>query len=121
MRVPIVRIEIAVLAQFIGDVMADLTSRGAQLLGLEPIDDGGIVLARIPQSELRGYGEALRALTHASAVWSTDFSHYEEGPDDTSGVGSPLKPGPPSRSAPASAIPSEPPPDEPPDAVSQSN
>ncbi len=77
---PIVRVEIAVPEQFMGDVMGDLTSKRGRVLGMEQVRGNSVVSALVPQAEMRRYATDLRAMTQGRGVFSMELSHYDPVP-----------------------------------------
>ncbi len=77
---PIVKIEVSTPKEFMGDVIGDLSSRRAQILGTEEKGTLTIIDANGPLSELSGYTTKLRSLTQGRASAYVEPSHYEEVP-----------------------------------------
>ena len=78
---PIMRLEIFVPDDYMGDVMGDMNKRRGKILGMEPLADGGQkLLAEAPQAELFDYAIGLRALTQARGSFTMKFEKYEEVP-----------------------------------------
>ena len=97
---PMMRVEVAVPKEYMGDVMGNLASRRGSIQSQE--DRGGtqIIGARVPLSEMFGYTTDLRSRTQGRATYSMQFDQYQPrpgGPDDDdrkSPVGAPRKPAP---------------------------
>jgi elongation factor G len=97
---PMMRVEVAVPKEYMGDVMGNLASRRGSIQSQE--DRGGtqIIGARVPLSEMFGYTTDLRSRTQGRATYSMQFDQYQQrpgGPDDDdrkSPVGAPRKPAP---------------------------
>ncbi|MBI1863802.1 elongation factor G [Candidatus Woesebacteria bacterium] len=77
---PIVKMEVSTPKEFMGDVIGDLSSRRAQILGSEERGGMTIINANGPLSELSGYTTRLRSLTQGRASPYIEPSHYEEVP-----------------------------------------
>lgn len=77
---PMMDIEIAVPEEYMGDVMGDLTSRRGKIGGMFRRADGQVIAARVPLSNMFGYATTLRSLTQGRAVYTMQFSKYEELP-----------------------------------------
>ncbi|MCI8608115.1 MAG: elongation factor G [Firmicutes bacterium] len=78
---PIMRLEIHVPDDYMGDVMGDMNKRRGKILGMEPLDDGGQkLLAEAPQAELFDYAIGLRAMTQGRGNFTMRFEKYEEVP-----------------------------------------
>lgn len=81
---PLDEVEIVTPDDSLGDVLGDLSSRRAQILGTETVPDGAgtRVRAVVPQAELHLYATALQSMTHGRARFRRQFSGYEEMPPD---------------------------------------
>ena len=78
---PIMRLEILVPDDYMGDVMGDMNKRRGKILGMEPLTDGGQkLLAEAPQAELFDYAIGLRAMTRGRGSFTMKFEKYEEVP-----------------------------------------
>lgn len=77
---PIMRAEIIIPDEYMGDVMGDVNKKRGKVLGMEPIDDGQKIIADIPQSEMLTYATDLRSMTQARGSFSMKFEKYEEVP-----------------------------------------
>jgi elongation factor G len=78
---PIMRVEITVPEEYMGDIMGDLNKRRGKILGMEPLPDGGQkVIAEVPQAEMFKYAITLRAMTQARGTFTMKFERYEEVP-----------------------------------------
>ena len=78
---PIMKLEISIPDDYMGDVMGDLNKRRGKILGMEPLLDGGQKLvATAPQAELFDYAISLRAMTQARGSFTMVFDKYEEVP-----------------------------------------
>ncbi len=78
---PIVKVEVIVPEDYMGDVMGDLNKRRGRILGMEPQPKGmQLVVAEAPQSEMFKYATDLRSMTQARGSFSMEFTRYEEAP-----------------------------------------
>jgi elongation factor G len=74
---PIMSVEVTVPEEFLGDVLGDLNSRRAHIVGMEAMDGIQIVRAMVPLAEMFGYATDLRSMTQGRGVYSMEFDHYE--------------------------------------------
>ncbi|MBI2189565.1 MAG: elongation factor G [Acidobacteria bacterium] len=81
---PVMRVEVVVPKEYLGDVMGDLASRRGRIQSQE--DRGGtqIVKARVPLSEMFGYATDLRSRSQGRATYSMHFDRYEQAPQQVS-------------------------------------
>jgi elongation factor G len=81
---PVMRVEVVVPKEHMGDVMGNLSSRRGQIQSQE--DRGGtqIIQARVPLSEMFGYATDLRSRTQGRATYSMHFDRYEAAPANVS-------------------------------------
>jgi len=81
---PVMRVEVVVPKEYMGDVMGNLAGRRGQIQSQE--DRGGtqIVQARVPLSEMFGYATDLRSRTQGRATYSMHFDRYEPAPQNVS-------------------------------------
>jgi len=81
---PMMRVEVVVPKEYMGDVMGNLSSRRGQIQSQE--DRGGtqIISARVPLSEMFGYATDLRSRTQGRATYSMHFDRYEPAPQNVS-------------------------------------
>ena len=79
---PVYTIEVTVPADFMGDVMSDISTRRGQILGMD--SEGSIqkIKAQVPLEELDHYATRLKSITQGSARYSRSFSNYEQVPYD---------------------------------------
>ena len=83
---PIMKVEVRVPAEYLGDVTGDLNRRRAMLREVEANSVIQIVKADAPLSEMFGYITTLRTLTQGRANFSMEFSHYARMTDDMADV-----------------------------------
>ncbi len=77
---PIMKVEVTTPSEFMGDIIGDLSSKRAQILGTEERGTATIVLAMVPLEELSGYATQLRSMSQGRASYYMEPSHYEEVP-----------------------------------------
>ena len=77
---PIMKVEVSMPEEFMGDVMGDLTARRGHILGMEGKGKSQIVKASVPLASMFGYATELRSMTQGRASYSMEFDHYEEVP-----------------------------------------
>ena len=77
---PIMKVEITVPEEYMGDVIGDVNSRRGRLEGMEGVDGMQEIHAFIPLSEMFGYATELRSRTQGRGTYSMEPSHYEEVP-----------------------------------------
>ena len=77
---PIMRVEISVPTEYMGDVIGDVNSRRGKIEGMEEIQGMEEIRAFIPLSEMFGYATDLRSKTQGRGNYSMEPSHYEEVP-----------------------------------------
>ncbi|OGH99245.1 MAG: translation elongation factor G [Candidatus Melainabacteria bacterium GWA2_34_9] len=81
---PIMKVEIEVPEDFLGDVIGDLSSRRGRIEGMEAIEGTGIqkVNAAVPLSEMFGYATDIRSKTQGRGTFTMEFSKYEQVPNN---------------------------------------
>jgi elongation factor G len=77
---PIMDVEVVTPAEYMGEVMGDLSSRRGKIGGMMQRAQAQVIGASVPLSEMFGYSTTLRSLTQGRAVYSMQFSRYEEVP-----------------------------------------
>ena len=77
---PIMDVEVVTPMEYMGDVMGDLSSRRGKIGGMTQRGPAQVIGASVPLSEMFGYSTTLRSLTQGRAVYSMQFSRYEEVP-----------------------------------------
>ena len=77
---PIVKVEVTVPEEYMGDVMGDLNSRRGRIEGMEARAGAQIIRAQVPMSEMFGYATVLRSRTQGRGTYSMEFDHYDEVP-----------------------------------------
>ncbi|MEA5582296.1 elongation factor G [Nodularia harveyana UHCC-0300] len=77
---PMMKVEVEVPENYLGDVMGDLNSRRGQIEGMGSDDGLAKVTAKVPLAEMFGYATDIRSKTQGRGIFSMEFSHYEEVP-----------------------------------------
>ena len=77
---PIMKVEVTTPGDFMGDVIGDLSSKRAQILGTEERGKATVILAMVPLAELSGYATTIRSMSQGRASYYMEPSHYEEVP-----------------------------------------
>lgn len=77
---PMMKVEVEVPENFLGDVMGDLNSRRGQIEGMDSDDGIAKVTAKVPLAEMFGYATDIRSKTQGRGIFSMEFSHYDEVP-----------------------------------------
>ncbi len=81
---PVMRVEITVPEEYMGDVIGDITSRRGHLQSMEARGGTQIINARVPLSEMFGYSTDLRSRTQGRGAYSMHFDRYEPAPQSVS-------------------------------------
>jgi elongation factor G len=81
---PVMRVEVVVPKEYMGDVMGHLSSKRGQILSQEDRGGSQIINARVPLSEMFGYATDLRSRTQGRASYSMHFDRYEPAPNHVS-------------------------------------
>jgi len=77
---PIMKVDVVMPEEYLGDVMGDLASRRGHILGMEGKGTSQAVVAYVPLAEMFGYATELRSMTSGRATYSMEFDHYAELP-----------------------------------------
>ena len=77
---PIFDVEVVVPEDYMGDVIGDLNARRGNIVGMVNRPDAQVITATVPLSEMFGYATKLRSLTQGRAIYSMEFSKFEEMP-----------------------------------------
>jgi len=77
---PIMRVEVVVPEEYMGDVIGDLNGRRGKILGMEQRASAQVIKAYVPLAEMFGYATDLRSKTQGRATYTMQFSHYETVP-----------------------------------------
>ncbi len=77
---PIMKMEVIVPDECVGDVIGDLNARRGKIMGVEAKGKNQVIKALVPLAEVLTYAPELRSLTGGRGTYSMEFSHYEEVP-----------------------------------------
>lgn len=77
---PIVKVEVTVKDQYVGDVMGDMSKRRGHVLGMNQVDGFQVVVAEVPEAEIVSYAIDLKAMTQGSGSFTREFVRYDEVP-----------------------------------------
>jgi elongation factor G len=77
---PLMRVEVTMPEQFLGDVIGDLNARRGHVEAMESRGSTQVVRARVPLATMFGYATDLRSMTQGRASYSMELSHYAEVP-----------------------------------------
>ena len=78
---PIMRVEVIIPEQYLGETMGDLSSRRAQIQGTESRGNAQVIKAIVPLAEMFGYATNVRSLTSGRGTFNIEPSHYEKVPE----------------------------------------
>jgi elongation factor G len=76
-------IKIRVPEEFTGDIISDLNTKRARVLGMSPETGINVIEAQVPQAEILRYAIDLKSITQGRGSFTVSFSHYEETPPNT--------------------------------------
>jgi elongation factor G len=80
---PVMKVEVVVPEEFLGDVMGQLNSRRGEIMGMEPRPGNAqAVRAMVPLAEMFGYATDLRSATQGRGVFTMEFDHYAQVPEN---------------------------------------
>ncbi len=77
---PMMSVEVVVPEQYMGDVLGDLSARRGKIGGMMQRGEAQVIASTVPLAEMFGYSTKLRSMTQGRAVYSMEFSHYEDVP-----------------------------------------
>ena len=77
---PVMRVDITVPEDYMGDVMGDISSRRGHIEGMEAVSGAQKITARVPLSQMFGYATTLRSRTQGRGTFVMQISHFEEVP-----------------------------------------
>ncbi len=75
---PVMDVEIVTPSEYMGDLIGDLSARRGRVGGMTDRGDAQVIGASVPLGEMFGYSTRLRSLSQGRAVYTMQFSHYEE-------------------------------------------
>ncbi|MCL2335917.1 MAG: elongation factor G [Firmicutes bacterium] len=77
---PVMKVEIVVMDEYMGDVIGDINARRGRIEEMEPRGVNQVIHGCVPLSEMFGYATELRSRTQGRGTYTMQFSHYEEVP-----------------------------------------
>jgi len=77
---PIMKVEVVVPEDYLGDVLGDLSSRRGRIEGMDLRGNVRVIKAFVPLGEMFGYATTLRSLTQGRGTFTMQFDHYEKVP-----------------------------------------
>jgi elongation factor G len=77
---PVMKIEVVVNEEYMGDVIGDINSRRGRVEEMEPRGNTQVIHGYVPLAEMFGYATELRSRTQGRGTYTMQFSHYEEVP-----------------------------------------
>ena len=77
---PIMRVEITIPEEYLGDVMGDVSSRRGRIEGMDDQNGAKVVHAFVPLAEMFGYSTSLRSTTQGRGTYAMEVHHYEAVP-----------------------------------------
>ena len=77
---PIMDVEVVTPADYMGDIIGDLSSRRGKIGGMTERAGARVIGASVPLGEMFGYSTTLRSMSQGRAVYTMQFAHYEEVP-----------------------------------------
>lgn len=81
---PMMSVEVETPADFMGNVVGDLSSRRGMIQGMEDLPGLKVIRAEVPLAEMFGYSTSLRSATQGRATYTMEFKHYSEAPKSVS-------------------------------------
>ncbi|MEB1809823.1 MAG: elongation factor G [Bacillaceae bacterium] len=81
---PMMKVEVVVPEEYMGDIMGDVTARRGRVEGMEARGNAQVVRAMVPLAEMFGYATSLRSRTQGRGNYTMHFDHYEEVPKSVS-------------------------------------
>lgn len=79
---PVMKVEVVVLNEYMGDVIGDINARRGRIEEMEPRAAVHVIHGQVPLSEMFGYATELRSRTQGRGTYTMQFSHYEEVPEN---------------------------------------
>jgi elongation factor G len=77
---PVMKVEVVVPEEYMGDVIGDMNARRGKIEGLEARAGAQVIRGFVPLAEMFGYATVLRSKTQGRGTYTMQFSHYEEVP-----------------------------------------
>jgi elongation factor G len=84
---PVMKVEVITPEESTGEVLGDLSSRRAEIEGMEPRTPGlQVITAMVPLAEMFGYATDLRSMSQGRAVFTMEYDHYAQVTEQTAGI-----------------------------------
>ena len=80
MQEPVMKVEVIVPEEYMGDVLGNLAARRAAIEGMEPRANTQVIRSMVPLAEMFGYATELRSMTQGRGVYAMEFDHYQQLP-----------------------------------------
>ncbi|MBL8094321.1 MAG: elongation factor G [Anaerolineales bacterium] len=77
---PVMKVEVTVPEEYMGDVLGNLSSRRAMIEGMEARANAQVIRSMVPLAEMFGYATELRSMTQGRGVFTMEFHHYQQLP-----------------------------------------
>ncbi|MDP2930926.1 MAG: elongation factor G [Chloroflexota bacterium] len=77
---PIMNLKVTVPEEFTGDIIGDLNTKRARVLGMAPENGTNVIEAQVPLAEIQRYTIDLKSITQGRATYTISYSHYEQVP-----------------------------------------
>jgi elongation factor G len=77
---PIMNLKVTVPGDLTGDIIGDLNTKRARVLGMNPEGENNVIEAQVPLAEIQRYAIDLKSMTQGRAIYTMEFDHYEEVP-----------------------------------------
>jgi elongation factor G len=77
---PIMNLKVTVPGDLTGDIIGDLNTKRARVIGMNPEGKNNIIEAQVPLAEIQRYAIDLKSMTQGRATYTIEFDHYEEVP-----------------------------------------
>jgi len=77
---PIMNLKVTMPSDLTGDIIGDLNTKRARVLGMNPEGGSNVIEAQVPLAEIQRYAIDLKSMTQGRAVYTVEFDHYEEVP-----------------------------------------
>jgi len=77
---PVMNLKVTVPNDLTGDIIGDLNTKRARVLGMNPEGDLNVIEAQVPLAEIQRYAIDLKSMTQGRAIYAIEFDHYEEVP-----------------------------------------
>jgi elongation factor G len=81
---PVMDVEVVSPAEYIGDIINDLSSRRGKVLGMDTRAEVRVIASQVPLAEMFGYATSLRSQSQGRATFTMQVSHYEPVPTNIS-------------------------------------